>query len=93
MLLHYTAILWLYIGGEDFTDYEPGYLPWQQANDDFEGYTKSRLYIFSIYWVCETITTVGYGDYTGGTTLELEYSIFLEFFGLIVFATMQTAVM
>ena len=47
-----------------------------------------RLYVFSIYWVCTVITTVGYGDYSGGTTLEYEYTMCLEFFGLIVFATM-----
>ena len=52
-----------------------------------------RLYVFSIYWVCTVITTVGYGDYSGGTTLEYEYTMCLEFFGLLVFATMQTAVM
>ena len=93
MLLHYLAIVFIWIGSEHFTDYEPGYVPWQQANDDFKGYSKLRLYIFSIYWVCTVITTVGYGDYSGGTTLEYEYTMCLEFFGLIVFATMQTAVM
>ena len=38
------------------------------------------------------VTTLGYGDYSGGTTLELLYSLLLMFFGLLVFATMETAV-
>lgn len=93
VLLHYLAILWIYIGSHHFDNYEPPYLPWTQANEEFQSYNNLRLYIFSIYWVCEVITTVGYGDYSGGTTLELLYSICLEFFGLLVFANMQTAVM
>ena len=62
------------------------------ANEDFEGYTRYRLYIFSVYWVCTVVTTVGYGDYSGGTTLELIFTIILELFGVIVFAKVQIAV-
>ena len=32
ILLHYLSCLWIYIGGEDYLDYEPGFLPWQFAN-------------------------------------------------------------
>ena len=28
ILLHYLSCLWIYIGSEEFIDYEPGYLPW-----------------------------------------------------------------
>ena len=92
MLLHYLAIVWIWIGSEDFADYEEGYLPWQIENADFEGYTQYRIYIFSVYWVCTVVTTVGYGDYSGGTTLEYIYTICLEFFGMILFASIQIAV-
>ena len=51
-----------------------------------------QLYVFSTYWVCTVITTVGYGDYTGGTTREYAVTLFLEFFGLLVFTTLQMAV-
>jgi hypothetical protein len=30
----------------------------------------------------ETITTVGYGDYSGGTKAEYLFSMIVEFFGL-----------
>ena len=39
------------------------------------------------------ITTVGYGDYSGGTTLEYEVSLFFESFGLAVFTLLQMTVM
>lgn len=93
LLLHYLSFLWIWVGSETFIDYEPGYLPWQFGNSDFEGYTVYRLYIFSAYWVCTVITTVGYGDYAGGTTLELLVTICLEFLGLVVFSVLQVAVL
>ena len=41
LLLQYLAVLFLYIGSEDFLDYEEGRLPWTFANSDFEGYSNS----------------------------------------------------
>lgn len=88
MLLHYLAFLWIYVGGEAFYDYEPGYLPWQFDNEDFDGMSYYQLYVFSTYWVFTVITTVGYGDYAGGTTLEYEVTLFLEAFGMVVFTVL-----
>ena len=70
MLLHYLCIIWIYLGGRDFIDYEEGSLPWRYANEDFHDMSNYQLYVFSTYWVFTVITTVGYGDYSGGTTLE-----------------------
>lgn len=42
--------------------------------------------IYATYWVCTVITTVGYGDYTGNTTLEYEFTFAIEFLGFIIFA-------
>jgi hypothetical protein len=46
----------------------------------------STVYIFALYWIFEVITTVGYGDYSGSTTQELIFSMFLEFAGLTFFS-------
>ena len=35
ILLHYLAILWVWVGSEHFSDFETGMLPWQLANTDF----------------------------------------------------------
>lgn len=93
LLLHYLSFLWIWVGSEAFIGYEEGYMPWQFDNSDFEGYSIYRLYIFSAYWVCTVITTVGYGDYAGGTTVELMLTICLEFLGLVVFSVLQVAVL
>ena len=91
-MLHYLSCLWIYIGGEAFLDHEPDHLPWQFANRDFEGMSRYQLYVFSTYWVFTVITTVGYGDYSGGTTLEYQVTLFYEGFGLVVFTLLQLTV-
>ena len=67
-------------------------MPWQVANEDFIDYSKYQIYIFSVYWVCTVVTTVGYGDYSGGTSLEYIVTIALEFCGMVVFALLQVSV-
>ena len=49
--------------------------------------------IFATYWVCTVITTVGYGDYFGTTTLELQFTILLEFLGFVIFSVLQIGVL
>ena len=43
--------------------------------------------------MCTVITTVGYGDYFGTTTLELEFTILLEFLGFVIFSVLQIGVL
>ena len=92
LLLHYLAVFWIWIGSYRFIGYEEGLDPWQLANEDFHDFSKYQLYVFSAYWVCTTISTVGYGDYAGGTTLEYIVSLGLEFFGLVVFSLLEVTV-
>ena len=54
--------------------------------------THYQLYAFSTYWVFTIITTVGYGDYTAGTTLEYQLTMFLMLFGVLVFSLIQISV-
>jgi len=52
-----------------------------QSRDDgntFNDKDSRQLYIFAVYWILETITTVGYGDYTGGTRNEYLFTMVLE---------------
>jgi hypothetical protein len=75
---HVTGCLFLYLGTEfsckieeeavyDDDNAEDECTPsWVYAND-FESKPISTKYIFAFYWIFEVITTVGYGDYSGGT--------------------------
>ena len=40
-----------------------------------------QIYIFSLYWIFTTLTTVGYGDYTPGTSAERLIVLVFEFIG------------
>ena len=44
--------------------------------------------MFSLYWVFTVLTTVGYGDFTGGEIPEFLYTMVLEFAGITFFATL-----
>lgn len=60
--------------------------PWLIKHPELVG---AKLYIFVFYWVVEIITTVGYGDFAGGTTVEYLITVIIEFGGLIVFTVLM----
>lgn len=86
---HLCACIWIVLGmlDADLPEeerrswlYNPEYnLPDVQGNERI-------IYITSYYTVFTTITTVGYGDFVGGTSLEYAFSMVLEFFGLSFFS-------
>lgn len=62
---------WLYVNDFNFMD----------DNDTTPLSSATATYIFSIYWVFTTLTTVGYGDYSGGTSREYIVTLVFEFVG------------
>ena len=81
---HVLACMWLKIGFLDPRE------SWIRLNEDtLDGNDVVHIYIFAFYWIIETITTVGYGDYSGTTHYELMFSMALMvslFYSLISFA-------
>ena len=61
-------------------------IPWIKKNLEIESYDNYQQYVLSIYWIFTLVTTVGYGDFYGSTTLEYFISILFEFGGFIVLA-------
>lgn len=67
---------------------------WQGKSDGDKGWIATKvhllddpdsnfdLYIASIYWVMSTLTTIGYGDFSGTTTYEYIFQIFTIFIGI-----------
>lgn len=86
VLIHWLGCTFIYVGSERFIDYEEGSVPWTLANEDLRDMSVMELLIFADYWVCTIITTVGYGQYTGSTSIEYIFTFATEFFGFVVFA-------
>ena len=60
------------------------------ANDTTPLKSNGATYVFAIYWVFETLTTVGYGDYYGSTSDEYLVTIVFEFVGFCYNAVLIT---
>ena len=50
------------------------------------------MYTFIFYWVFTIFTTVGYGDFTGGTTMEYLVTIAIMFAAIICFSLLTLLV-
>ena len=82
---HVLACIWINLGFQDAPDKS-----W--FGDEYTKNDKYDVYVTSFYWIIETITTVGYGDYSGKSTNELIFTMFLQFIGLTFFALLMTSV-
>lgn len=88
LFAHLAACCWINIA----LIYEEGpyisFIHNQRTNPDASDheqwidYSWDDIYIFSLYWVFTVITTVGYGDFSGGNEIEWIFTIMLEFLGL-----------
>jgi hypothetical protein len=87
-ICHIYACFWIYLGDKyllgDSGD------PWLIANaEDFGSYNDRQIYVFSYYWIMETVSTVGFGDYAGGTKAEYLFSMIVEFSGITLTAILM----
>ena len=85
LFAHLAACIWLNVGRIYKEGPEQSWMYSYEANPDsseWKDYDWSDKYIFSIYWIFTTITTVGYGDFAGVNQIEWMFTIVLEFLGL-----------
>ncbi|MEE4247704.1 MAG: ion channel, partial [Kangiellaceae bacterium] len=81
IILHVAACFWYFIAkvegfGPDNWVVKRGY-----KNDSTED-----LYLASFYWAITTLTTVGFGDITAGTGLEMIFAMIWMTFGMVFFS-------
>ena len=85
---HILACIWCYFGMRDrFLPIDQKFT-WVNLNTntmsdgtqvvEFDQNNVFQIYIFSIYFVLQTLTTVGYGDYTGKDRYERIFGMVLE---------------
>jgi hypothetical protein len=91
LLTHIMACMWVLIGKQDENGWVSKFISEQKSPDDP---TKPAvvwdyaltIYANAFYFILTTITTVGYGDITGDTTIEYLFSMCVEFIGLTFFS-------
>ena len=76
--INLTACIFIFVGKNSY----PGWI--MKINMHDEPYLN--IYITSIYFILVTITTVGYGDITGGSNIELIYQMFLLIIGTFAYS-------
>lgn len=84
LMLHYCACLWIIAAKIDF-GLEPTWL------DNFIELDNRHQYMFSFYWTVTTLTTVGYGDITGTTSLEIIFCIIVMLIGVLMFSFVRAS--
>jgi voltage-gated potassium channel Kch len=47
---------------------------------------SAEIYVKSLYWTIQTITTVGYGDISGTNTIEKLFSSLIMIVGVVSFS-------
>ena len=84
-MAHIAACIWIYLGiydadleNKNSWAYVSDFNKMNDAEKTQNDPLKSNLamYIFALYWIFETFTTVGYGDYAGGMTREYVVTMF-----------------
>ena len=88
---HVLACIWCYIGLLDKYKHQGLQESWVYKSD-FDLDRIGDIYMASVYFVMQTITTVGYGDLKGNTSLEYIFSMVLEFVGLTFFSFMMGSI-
>ena len=76
--LHILSCVHIFIG--NFT-----YPSWLFSNE-IQNFSFSKLYIISIYYLIQTMTTVGYGDITFDSFIEIIFRIILLAVGIICYS-------
>jgi hypothetical protein len=81
ILNHLSACFWYMIA--KFDDFSPDCWVTRLGFIDESSYD---LYIISLYWTLTTVTTVGYGDISAGSTPERIYSLFIMSIGVLMYS-------
>ena len=78
--LHISSCMFVFLSEFD-TDIDAAW----RYQDPYVYYGSFELYIMSLYYVVTTMSTVGYGDMSGGTFMERIFCIILMLTGVISF--------
>jgi hypothetical protein len=78
---HLLACFWIMIGRYNFHKAHDGWL-----TPSIDSLSPQQVYLKAFYFIVTTMTTVGYGDMSGSTTLEQYFCILLMLGGVFIFS-------
>ena len=82
--IHIVSNLYIFIARNDYPNWIIHY--------GYEAESYIKLYLISIYYTIETLTTVGYGDITCVTPKEKIFGLFMECVGIFAYSWIVTSV-
>lgn len=83
---HLAACSWVLITHVDLGVYEPS---WIEVEELFTS-SSTDIYVCSLYFIVQTMTTVGYGDLSVNNTSEFMLEILLKLAGVFLFSLVQS---
>lgn len=87
LAMHWCACLWYLIGTVENEEYT-----WVKIHIEEKDYTRvEQKYVWSLYYILTTMTTVGYGDIHPGNYTEAQFALFFLPFACVLFATLMGA--
>ena len=84
LLCHFVCCLWIFVA-RNFQDETQDSDTWIKAGG-YEEYSIFDLYVTSYYFTVTTITTVGYGDISGNSSIERVICFFLHLIGVLTYS-------
>jgi hypothetical protein len=98
ILVHIVTCLWILLAElfklDDYeisNDEDPYENTWMYKYSQEEHLNDLELYFTSFYWCITTITTIGYGDISGTTTLERVFCSIVMIIGVVSFSFLNGA--
>lgn len=85
IMSHIFGCIWIFVGKSQVDNVKEEGLSWIISNG-FENLNPAQLYLTGIYYTFTTISTVGYGDISGGCLVERLCCIFYLFVGVLTYS-------